>query len=107
MLKHGYWAVTFLGLIRDEIDLRSGVVSLHRSIAGLHQGIAALHRGVAGLYYTSGKTRRRGQALTACKTGLKLPLLASNPPKSHPDNRKAGQKGQNRPNPRFWPKNAH
>jgi len=54
-----------------------------------------------------GKTRRRGQALTACKTGSKLPLLASNPPKSHPDNRKAGQKGQNRPNPRFWPKNAH
>ena len=44
-----------------------------------------------------GKTHRRGQALTACKTGSKLPLLASNPPKSHPDNRKTGQKGQNRP----------
>ena len=28
MLKPGYWAVTFLGLIRGEIDLRGGEIRL-------------------------------------------------------------------------------
>jgi len=32
MLKPGYWAVTFLGLIRGEIDLRSGIVGLQYDI---------------------------------------------------------------------------
>ena len=50
MLKPGYWVVTFLGLIRGKIDLRSGIAKLQSDSVALHHRIAALHRGIVGLH---------------------------------------------------------